>query len=184
MSELAKLRRSKGFSQRGLAEEAGVSPSSVYEIEAGRRKANPSTLRKIAGALGVEVVNLLEEEERPKAPSGPLSFSRWLEERFGHSYLALSLEEIEELFEGLHGREDEEERKLELLSAIHTEYLATTKTRRLPAEERVLVRGHHKEATTKWLLAQTASGQAERLTEEFDRAIKEVLEAATESEIA
>jgi transcriptional regulator with XRE-family HTH domain len=185
VSELAKLRRSKGFSQRGLAEEAGVSPSSVYEIEAGRRKANPSTLRKIAGALGVEVVDLLEEAERPKAPSEPLSFSRWLEERFGHSYLALSVEEIEELFEGLYGREDEEERKRELLSAIHTEYLATTKTRRLPAEQRVLVRGHHKEATTKWLLAQTASGQAERLTEEFDRSIKEVLEAAAmESEIA
>jgi len=67
VSELAKVRRSKGFSQRALAEEAGVSPSSVYEIEAGRRKANPSTLRKIARALGVEVVALLEEEERPKA---------------------------------------------------------------------------------------------------------------------
>jgi transcriptional regulator with XRE-family HTH domain len=69
VSELAKVRRSKGYSQRALAEAAGVSPSSVYEIEVGRRRPNPGTLRKIAGALGVEVVDLLEEEERPKASS-------------------------------------------------------------------------------------------------------------------
>ncbi len=76
MSELAKLRRSKGFSQRALANEAGVSPSSVYEIEVGRRKPNPSTLRKIADALGVEVIDLLEEEERPKV-SAPPSSREW-----------------------------------------------------------------------------------------------------------
>jgi len=46
-----------------------MSPSSIYEIEVGRRKPNPSTLRKLAGALGVEVMDLLEEEERPKASS-------------------------------------------------------------------------------------------------------------------
>ncbi len=184
MSELAKVRRSRGFSQRALAEEAGVSPSSIYEIEVGRRKPNPSTLRKLANALGVEVVDLLEEEERPKA-AAPLSLAEWLEARCGHAYLALSEEEIEELFEALSGREDEEERKRELLSAIHAEYLATAKTRSLPTEERVLVRGHHKGATGKWLLAQTASGQVERITENFERSVTEAIEAAaTESETA
>jgi transcriptional regulator with XRE-family HTH domain len=101
VSELAKLRRSKGFSQRSLAEEAGVSPSSVYEIEARRRKANPSTLRKIAGALGVEVVDLLEEEERPKAPAVWPSLAGWLEERCGHAFLALPKDEFEEMFDQL-----------------------------------------------------------------------------------
>ena len=98
MSELAKLRRSKGFSQRSLAEEAGVSPSSVYEIEVGRRKPNPSTLRKIAVALGVEVVDLLEEEDRPKALALP-SLAEWLEERCGHAYLTLPKGEFEEMFD-------------------------------------------------------------------------------------
>jgi transcriptional regulator with XRE-family HTH domain len=51
-----------------------MSPSSIYEIEVGRRKPNPSTLRKLAGALGVEVVDLLEEDERPKASSRPEFF--------------------------------------------------------------------------------------------------------------
>jgi transcriptional regulator with XRE-family HTH domain len=179
MSELAKVRRSKGLSQRALAKQAKVSPSSIYEIEVGRRKPNPSTLLKLANALGVAVVDLLEEKGRPKAQPGPLSFSRWLEERFGHSYLALSEEELEDLFEGLSGLEDEEERKREIFSAIHSEYLAISRTRSLPTEERILVRGHHREATSKWLLAQIASGQAERITEEFERSIKEALEAAT-----
>ena len=131
------------------------------------------------------LTELVEESEvSPKTVSEPLSFSRWLEERFGHSYLALSEEDIEELFGDLSGREDEEERKRELFSAITTEYLATAKTRNLPTEERVLVRGHHKEAANKWWLAATASGLAEGVKEEFERSIKEVLAATAESETA
>ena len=122
-------------------------------------------------------------EVHPKARPEPLWFRRWLEDRFGHAYLALSEEEIEMLFEELSGREDEEEWKRELFSAITSEYLATAKTLNLPAEERVLIRGHHKEATKKWLLAASASGQTE-MSEEFEQSIKEVLEAATERETA
>jgi transcriptional regulator with XRE-family HTH domain len=118
VSELAKLRRSKGFSQRSLAEEAGVSPSSVYEIEVGRRKPNPSTLRKIAVALGVEVIDLLEEEERPKATTPP-SLAEWLEERCGHAYLALPKGEFEEMFDRI--PEDAPERR-ELALKVNREY--------------------------------------------------------------
>jgi transcriptional regulator with XRE-family HTH domain len=182
------IRRRKGWSQKDLAEESGVGQDTISGIESGRHEPRPSTLRKLADALDVEVADFFREPAVPLAEApreaGPLSFSRWLEERFGHSYLALAEEEIEDLFEGLSGREDEEERKRELFSAIHLEYLATTKTRNLPAEERVLVRGHHKEGTSKWLLAQKASGQAGRITEEFERSIKEALEAATGSETA
>jgi transcriptional regulator with XRE-family HTH domain len=91
VSELAKIRRSKGFTQRSLAEVADMSPSSIYEIEVGRRKPNPSTLRKLAAALGVEVVDLLEEEERPKAIA-PKSPKEWLR---AHNVLLLSLTEEE-----------------------------------------------------------------------------------------
>jgi transcriptional regulator with XRE-family HTH domain len=116
VSELAKLRRSKGFSQRGLAEEAGVSPSSVYEIEVGRRMPHPSTLRKIARALNVEVVDLLEEEQRPKATAPP-SLREWLEERCGHAYLALPKGEFEEMFDQL--PEDAPERRTRALEVNH-----------------------------------------------------------------
>ena len=50
---LAEIRRRKGFSQKALGTEAGVSPSTIWEIEAGRHSPNPSTLRKIAGALSL-----------------------------------------------------------------------------------------------------------------------------------
>jgi len=67
MKQLARLRRNKGYSQRALAQESGVSPATIYELENDRRTANPSTLRKLAEALGVEVVDLLEEDVTPKA---------------------------------------------------------------------------------------------------------------------
>lgn len=62
MTKLEKIRLEKGFSQRALAEKSGVSPATVYELENGRRKPNPSTLRKLARALEVDVKNLTEEK--------------------------------------------------------------------------------------------------------------------------
>jgi transcriptional regulator with XRE-family HTH domain len=59
MEQLARLRELKGFSQRALAKESGVSPATIYELENGRRRPNPSTLRKLAAALEVEVADLL-----------------------------------------------------------------------------------------------------------------------------
>jgi transcriptional regulator with XRE-family HTH domain len=100
VSELVKIRRSKGLSQRALARVADMSPSSIYEIETGRRKPNPSTLRKLAAALGVEVVDLLEEEERPKA-AAPKSPKEWLR---AHGGLLLSLTEegLSDIFAALY----------------------------------------------------------------------------------
>jgi excisionase family DNA binding protein len=168
----------------GIADELGVDVQTVRRwIQSGRLRAfKPGKEYRVREADLEEF--LADREVRPKALSGPLPFSRWLEERFGHSYLALSEEEIEELFEELSGREDEEERKRELFSAITAEYLDTAKTRNLPAEDRVLVRGHHKDAANKWWLAATASGLAEGVTEEFERSIKEVLAATAERETA
>jgi transcriptional regulator with XRE-family HTH domain len=61
MKQLTRLRKLKGYSQRALAAESGVSPATIYELENGRREPNPSTLRKLARGLGVEVADLLEE---------------------------------------------------------------------------------------------------------------------------
>ena len=179
MRELTRVRRSKGFSQRVLAREAGVSPSTVYELESGRRTANPSTLGRLAKALDVAIIDLLEESDRPKA-AAPLSFSRWLEERCGHSYLTLSEEELIQRFDDLEGFEDAANKKRDLFTAVQAEYIATIKTRHLPPEERVLVRGHHLEAVGKWFLAQRLSGQAERITEAFEQSVKEAIEAAVD----
>jgi transcriptional regulator with XRE-family HTH domain len=71
MEQLARLRELKGYSQRALAKESGVSPATIYELENGRRRPNPSTLRKLARALEVEVAELLGGEY-PKDRSSSL----------------------------------------------------------------------------------------------------------------
>lgn len=72
MERLVRLRKLRGFSQRALAKESGVSPATIYELENGRREPNPSTLRKLASALEVEVADLLEEPDIPKGTAPPL----------------------------------------------------------------------------------------------------------------
>ncbi len=70
MSELVTLRTSRGLSQRELAERASVSPATIYELEAGRRpQPRGSTLRKLAGALGIDVSELVEAFYSPKDSS-------------------------------------------------------------------------------------------------------------------
>jgi transcriptional regulator with XRE-family HTH domain len=86
MEQLARLRELKGFSQRALAKESGVSPATIYELENGRRKPNPSTLRKLAGALDVEVSDLLGVEypkEGRRSSLEPMLFNGFEEERRG-----------------------------------------------------------------------------------------------------
>jgi transcriptional regulator with XRE-family HTH domain len=61
MEQLIRLRELKGYSQRALAKASGVSPATIYELENGRRRPNPSTLRKLAQGLEVEVADLLGE---------------------------------------------------------------------------------------------------------------------------
>jgi len=50
------------LSQEELAKAADVSPATVVQVELGHRQPQGRTLRKLAGALGVEVADLIEEE--------------------------------------------------------------------------------------------------------------------------
>ncbi len=58
-------RERKALSQRDLAQLAGVSQFSISKIETGNQKPRPSTLRKLAAALG------LTPEELFQHPDGP-----------------------------------------------------------------------------------------------------------------
>jgi transcriptional regulator with XRE-family HTH domain len=138
LRELRRVRRSKGFSQRALAKAAGVSPSTIYELESGRRSANPSTLAKLAVALGVEIVDLLEEPDRPKATAPP-SLAEWLEERCGHAYLALPKAEFEEMFDQL--PEDDPERRARALEINHEYNVFCKFPHNVTSAERLVMRG-------------------------------------------
>jgi len=71
-------RESRGFTQRELAAEAGISEVTVARLETGH-SSTPPTARKIADALDVSVADLLERPPVPlgEAPGqGPASLGR------------------------------------------------------------------------------------------------------------
>ncbi len=55
---LREVREGRALSQHGLSEISGVHFNTISGIESGKRKARPSTVRKLAGALGVPVEEL------------------------------------------------------------------------------------------------------------------------------
>ena len=58
MEKLRELRVDKGWSQRRLAEEAGVTQTTICKIEHGGG-ANAATLKKLGDVLGVRASELL-----------------------------------------------------------------------------------------------------------------------------
>jgi transcriptional regulator with XRE-family HTH domain len=59
---LRRLRRERALSQRALALASGVGLDTVNKVETGVRDALPTTLRKLADALGVEPRELMKGE--------------------------------------------------------------------------------------------------------------------------
>jgi transcriptional regulator with XRE-family HTH domain len=59
--QLKLVREDQGWSQRDLAARSGVAPNTISQLERGERKAMPSTVRKLADALGVYPPVLMAE---------------------------------------------------------------------------------------------------------------------------
>lgn len=58
---LRELRAEHVFSQKDLADASGVSKTTIVQIEAGRIRPHPSTVRKLAAALGLPARELLAQ---------------------------------------------------------------------------------------------------------------------------
>src|SRR5215216_8150582 len=71
LDELRHIREQAGYSQQDLADESGVSQHTISELELGRRSPQGRTLRKLAKVLGVEVADLREDPDSPKAEAPP-----------------------------------------------------------------------------------------------------------------
>jgi transcriptional regulator with XRE-family HTH domain len=65
VDRLAELRESQGLTLRDLAERSGVDANTINQVELGHRKPRPSTLRKLAKALDVEVADFFREPALP-----------------------------------------------------------------------------------------------------------------------
>jgi transcriptional regulator with XRE-family HTH domain len=59
VDKLRELRRLKVLTLRELEEESGVSYNTIWRLENGYREARPSTIRKLAAALGVDASELV-----------------------------------------------------------------------------------------------------------------------------
>ncbi len=60
MQRLRELRRERVLSMRELEELSGVSYNTIWRLETGKTGAQQRTIRKIAGALGVEPAELVK----------------------------------------------------------------------------------------------------------------------------
>lgn len=69
-SAVRAARREAGLPRHALAEVAGISERYIGQLETGRANISLNVLQKIAGALGAEIVDLIEEAP---ASYGPLS---------------------------------------------------------------------------------------------------------------
>nr|PZN17650.1 MAG: XRE family transcriptional regulator [Chloroflexota bacterium] len=63
VSVIKRLRLEKGWSQKRLAEEAGLSQSFIHSVETGEKSPTIRSIRKIAKALGVPVEKIIHEGE-------------------------------------------------------------------------------------------------------------------------
>ena len=61
MNKLAEIRNRRGITQRDLAEKAKINFVTIARIESGIFDPRLSTLRALAKALNVKVVDLIEE---------------------------------------------------------------------------------------------------------------------------
>jgi transcriptional regulator with XRE-family HTH domain len=68
MPPLRRLRRLQGWSLRDLARESGVAVDTVLDLEHRARLPRPSTMRKIAAALGVQIAEIDEFREADDPP--------------------------------------------------------------------------------------------------------------------
>jgi transcriptional regulator with XRE-family HTH domain len=74
LRELREIRLRRGLSQADLSAMTGVAEFTISEIESGKRaNPRPSTLRKLAQGLGVEVTDLYGELDSPLGVAPPSS---------------------------------------------------------------------------------------------------------------
>lgn len=61
------LRMTRGFTQRSLSVQVGVSEISIGYYEQGRMQPSPKRLKKLADVLGVEVAEIITDSRKATA---------------------------------------------------------------------------------------------------------------------
>jgi transcriptional regulator with XRE-family HTH domain len=98
VERIAELRESQALTLRDLAERSGVDANTINQVELGHRKPRPSTLRKLAKALDIEVADFFREPAVPLAEAPPKSGLSDLDHSTSKLTAASALEEVAELW--------------------------------------------------------------------------------------
>ena len=163
LEALKDIRRRHGLSQVDLSRRSGVAQNTISDIETGRREPRPSTLRKLAKSLGVEVADFYPETSHPKA-SAPLSPEEWLRAHGGH-LLRLTDAELRREF-----RELPDEDRRDFMGRLSREFGAIqTAYERESEPTAAVIRDAYALASGRFLLATELSGILEAYFVEEDR---------------
>lgn len=73
MTKLQQLRQEQGFSPKHLARRAGVTHDTVMKMERGAREPHPSTVAKVAKALGVSLATLGDRPDEDISTDPPVA---------------------------------------------------------------------------------------------------------------
>jgi transcriptional regulator with XRE-family HTH domain len=142
MHRVRELREEKGLTQVRLAVAADMNPATLNRIEMGKASPNLKTLERLADALGVEVGDFF-----PKAEA--VSLERWLEDKVGHAFFAMSFEELRQFIEDAGDLDEQLERRQLLREEID---VVVAERIRFPATEpRNIGNVPFEEIHTKWI---------------------------------
>ena len=167
MEEIRRIRKERGLTQRGLANASGVDQATISMVESGKRRPHLETLDSLADALGVEVGDFF-----PKAEA--VSLEQWLEDRCGHSYLAMSFDELEQFIKDAEDLEEQLERRQLLREEID---IVVAERIRFPATERRNIGNvPFEEIHTRWIRTLLVSVELRIVSQE--EAAREVQELA------
>ena len=113
---IRRLREEKGWNQTELGFHADTSPSIISLIENGKRNPSTATLAKIAGALGVEVVDLFPKAAR-RSSREPSLLNGLEEERRGLRFAEVIAAAAEKWGEAVSSAEISDPKRLTLIDA-------------------------------------------------------------------
>ncbi len=133
------------LTQEELGKKAGLSGYTISRIESDQVAPRVSTIRKIAGALGIEPEELTA---RPKAKEA-VSLEQWLEDRCGHAYLAMSFDELRQFIKDAEDLDEQFQRRQLLREEIDVVWAERTK---FPAtEQRNIGNVPFEQIHTRWI---------------------------------
>jgi transcriptional regulator with XRE-family HTH domain len=174
-TQVKRAREQALLTQEELAERAGIGAATLNRIERDRVEPQFRTIRKIAKALGVDATTLISKDRDAADALGveAVSLEQWLEDRCGHSYLAMSSEELARFIEDAEDLDEQLQRRQLLREEIDVVW---AERKRFPATEQRNIAGvPFEQIHTRWIRTLFVAVGLQRMTpEDAEREVQEL----------